>query len=35
VLGEIDIDSDVPAAFTPADRTFLEQLAAFIAARAD
>lgn len=28
VLGEIDIDSDVPQAFTPADRTFLENLAA-------
>jgi L-methionine (R)-S-oxide reductase len=35
VLGEIDIDSDVPAAFTPVDRVFLERLAALIAARAD
>jgi GAF domain-containing protein len=34
VLGEIDIDSDVPAAFTPDDRVFLEKLAALIAARA-
>ena len=34
VLGEIDIDSDVPAAFTPADRRFLEDLADLIAARA-
>lgn len=33
VLGEIDIDSDVPAAFTPDDRAFLEQLAGLIAAR--
>jgi len=31
VLGEIDIDSDVPAAFTEADRAFLEKLAARIA----
>jgi L-methionine (R)-S-oxide reductase len=34
VLGEIDIDSDVPAAFTPADREFLEKLASQLAARA-
>ena len=34
VLGEIDIDSDVPAAFTPADRAFLEQLAVLIAEKA-
>lgn len=27
VLGEIDIDSDVPAAFTDADRAFLERVA--------
>lgn len=31
VLGEIDIDSDVPAAFGPADRAFLETLAVRIA----
>ena len=34
VLGEIDIDSDVPAAFDPADREFLEKLALLIAERA-
>jgi len=34
VLGEIDIDSDVPAAFDPADRSFLEKVAAAIAAKA-
>lgn len=34
VLGEIDIDSDVPAAFTPDDTAFLEKLATLIAARA-
>ncbi|HXY18921.1 MAG TPA: GAF domain-containing protein [Gemmatimonadales bacterium] len=34
VLGEIDIDSDVPAAFTEADRRFLEQVAFLIATRA-
>ena len=28
VLGEIDIDSDQPAAFGPADRELLEQVAA-------
>jgi len=33
VLGEIDIDSDVPAAFGEADRRFLEQLAFLVAAR--
>jgi L-methionine (R)-S-oxide reductase len=33
VFGEIDIDSDVPAAFTPGDRSFLERLAALIATR--
>jgi L-methionine (R)-S-oxide reductase len=33
VLGEIDIDSDVPAAFSPGDRIFLEKLASAIAAR--
>jgi L-methionine (R)-S-oxide reductase len=32
VLGEIDIDSDVPAAFGEDDRRFLERLAALIAA---
>ncbi len=31
VLGEIDIDSDVPAAFTDADRVFLEKVAELIA----
>ena len=31
VLGEIDIDSDVPAAFSSADRKFLEQVARRIA----
>jgi L-methionine (R)-S-oxide reductase len=34
VLGEIDIDSDVPAAFGPADREFLEKLASLLAAQA-
>jgi L-methionine (R)-S-oxide reductase len=34
VLGEIDIDSDVPAAFTSEDTEFLEKLAVLIAARA-
>jgi len=34
VLGEIDIDSDVPAAFGDGDRKFLEQLAFLIAERA-
>jgi GAF domain-containing protein len=31
VLGEIDIDSDAPAAFTSADRGLLEQVAAALA----
>jgi L-methionine (R)-S-oxide reductase len=31
VLGEIDIDSDRPAAFGPADRTLLEGVAALLA----
>ncbi len=31
VLGEIDIDSDRPAAFGPADRTLLEQVAPLLA----
>jgi L-methionine (R)-S-oxide reductase len=30
VVGEIDIDSDVPAAFGPADRTFLERVAVLV-----
>ena len=30
VVGEIDIDSDEPAAFTEADRVFLERVAALI-----
>ncbi len=34
VLGEIDIDSDVPAAFGSEDRLFLEKLAALIASKA-
>ena len=34
VLGEIDIDSDVPAAFGEADRRFLDQVAFLIATRA-
>jgi len=33
VLGELDIDSDQPAAFGAADRTLLEAVAAAIAAR--
>lgn len=33
VLGEIDIDSDQPAAFGPADQTLLEQVASALAAR--
>lgn len=33
VFGEIDIDSDVPAAFTEVDRKFLEQVADLLAAR--
>jgi GAF domain-containing protein len=35
VFGEIDIDSDEPAAFGEADRRLLEGLAAALAARAD
>lgn len=31
VLGEIDIDSDLPAAFSQADKRFLEELAQLIA----
>jgi L-methionine (R)-S-oxide reductase len=30
VVGEIDIDSDEPAAFTEADRTFLERVAVLV-----
>lgn len=30
VLGEIDIDSDVPSAFSPEDRAFLERVAAVV-----
>jgi GAF domain-containing protein len=33
VLGEIDIDSDKPAAFGPDDRALLEQIAALLAPR--
>ena len=33
VLGEIDIDSDRPAAFGPDDRALLEQVAALLASR--
>jgi GAF domain-containing protein len=33
VFGEIDIDSDTPAAFTSADRTLLEAVAVRLAAR--
>lgn len=35
VFGEIDIDSDEPAAFGEADRGLVEALAAAIAARLD
>jgi L-methionine (R)-S-oxide reductase len=31
VVGEIDIDSDLPAAFAEADRTFLERVALLVA----
>lgn len=31
VLGEIDIDSDVPAAFTESDRKFLQEVARLLA----
>lgn len=34
VVGEIDIDSDRPAAFTPADKEFLERVALLISAHA-
>jgi L-methionine (R)-S-oxide reductase len=34
VVGEIDIDSDEPAAFTDADRAFLERVATLISAHA-
>ena len=33
VLGEIDIDSDRPAAFTESDRQLLEEVGAIVAAR--
>jgi GAF domain-containing protein len=33
VMGEIDIDGDVAAAYGPTDRRFLEEVAAMIAAR--
>jgi L-methionine (R)-S-oxide reductase len=33
VLGELDIDSDKPAAFTDADRELLERVAALLAPR--
>jgi len=33
VFGEIDIDSDVPAAFTDSDRKFLEEIAQLLAAQ--
>lgn len=33
VLGEIDIDSDLPAAFTEEDRKFLEEVARLLAPR--
>lgn len=33
VFGEIDIDSDVPAAFTEADRNFLQEVARLLAMR--
>ena len=35
VLGEIDIDSDRPAAFGPDDRTLLESVAALLVSRLD
>lgn len=35
VLGEIDIDSDIPSAFTERDRQFLEELARLLAGHAD
>ncbi len=33
VLGEIDIDSDVPLAFVAQDRKFLEEVARLLASR--
>jgi putative methionine-R-sulfoxide reductase with GAF domain len=33
VLGELDLDSDAPAAFRPADRALLESVAAALAGR--
>ncbi|MGE5358465.1 MAG: GAF domain-containing protein [Bacteroidales bacterium] len=33
VVGELDIDSDRPAAFGPADRTLLEEISALVADR--
>ncbi len=35
MFGEIDIDSDVPAAFSIADRKFLEEIARLIASAFD
>ena len=35
VFGEIDIDSDMPAAFSDADRKFLEEVARLLAPRFD
>lgn len=35
VFGEIDIDSDVPAAFTDADRAFLERVADLVVQKFD
>ncbi len=35
VVGEIDIDSDLPAAFGPADRALLERVAALLGERLD
>lgn len=34
VVGEIDVDSDVEAAFTPADATFLERIATLVSVHA-
>ena len=33
ILGEIDIDSDAPAAFTEEDRTLLEAVAAILSGK--
>lgn len=33
VLGEIDIDSDIPSAFSEQDRVFLEKVASMLASR--